>query len=325
MIDQIMHSNATEQIGAIVVTYLPKEASLKRVLQNLGGQVKKIYLFDNTPQEALQNFGWLDQSWLAQFGLAIDYAAQGENLGIASAQNIGIEKALADQMTDLLFFDQDSMPPPNLCQHLMYAREQLERDGVRVGAIGPLILDEKSNEPSPIIQSGKFWVYGYQPQIGLVDPIPAEYIISSGSLIAATTIKKVGPMLGKLFIDWVDVEWGQRAQKRGYQNFVLPTVVMRHSIGDDFVRMGKKVINLHSDLRNFYIVRNAAYLVLHYRFQLAWQITVLLKLPIYIFFFTLHAKGPKIVAFKVLVRAFVLGLMGKLGPAPNDLFSGSTK
>jgi len=325
VIDQIMHSNATEQIGAIVVTYLPKEALLKRVLQNLGGQVKKIYLIDNTPQEALQNFGWLDQSWLAQFGLAIDYAAQGENLGIASAQNIGIEKALADQMTDLLFFDQDSMPPPNLCQHLMYAREQLERDGVRVGAIGPLILDEKSNEPSPIIQSGKFWVYGYQPQMGLVDPIPAEYIISSGSLIAATTIKKVGPMLGKLFIDWVDVEWGQRAQKRGYQNFVLPTVVMRHSIGDDFVRMGKKVINLHSDLRNFYIVRNAAYLVLHYRFQLAWQITVLLKLPIYIFFFTLHAKGPKIVAFKVLVRAFVLGLMGKLGPAPNDLFSGSTK
>jgi len=325
VIDQIMHSNATEQIGAIVVTYLPKEALLKRVLQSLGGQVKKIYLIDNTPQEALQNFGWLDQSWLAQFGLAIDYAAQGENLGIASAQNIGIEKALADQMTDLLFFDQDSMPPPNLCQHLMYAREQLERDGVRVGAIGPLILDEKSNEPSPIIQSGKFWVYGYQPQMGLVDPIPAEYIISSGSLIAATTIKKVGPMLGKLFIDWVDVEWGQRAQKRGYQNFVLPTVVMRHSIGDDFVRMGKKVINLHSDLRNFYIVRNAAYLVLHYRFQLAWQITVLLKLPIYIFFFTLHAKGPKIVVFKVLVRAFVLGLVGKLGPAPNHLFSRSTK
>jgi len=90
-----MHSNATEQIGAIVVTYLPKEALLKRVLQSLGGQVKKIYLIDNTPQEALQNFGWLDQSWLAQFGLAIDYAAQGENLGIASAQNIGIEKALA--------------------------------------------------------------------------------------------------------------------------------------------------------------------------------------------------------------------------------------
>ena len=325
MIDQIMHSNATEQIGAIVVTYLPKEALLKRVLQSLGGQVKKIYLIDNTPQEALQNIGWLDQSWLAQFGLAIDYAAQGENLGIASAQNIGIEKALADQMTDLLFFDQDSMPPQDLCQHLMYAREQLERDGVRVGAIGPLILDEKSNEPSPIIQSGKFWVYGYQPQIGIVDPIPAEYIISSGSLIAATTIKKVGPMLGKLFIDWVDVEWGQRAQKRGYQNFVLPTVAMRHSIGDDFVRLGKKVINLHSDLRNFYIVRNAAYLVLHYRFQLAWQITVLLKLPIYIFFFTLHAKGPKIVAFKVLVRAFVLGLMGKLGPAPNHLFSRATK
>jgi len=320
VIDQIMHSNATEQIGAIVVTYLPKEALLKRVLQSLGGQVKKIYLIDNTPQEALQNFGWLDQSWLAQFGLAIDYAAQGENLGIASAQNIGIEKALADQMTDLLFFDQDSMPPPNLCQHLMYAREQLERDGVRVGAIGPLILDEKSNEPSPIIQSGKFWVYGYQPQMGLVDPILAEYIISSGSLIAATTIKKVGPMLGKLFIDWVDVEWGQRAQKRGYQNFVLPTVVMRHSIGDDFVRMGKKVINLHSDVRNFFIVRNATYLVFHKSFKLAWKITVFAKLPLYIVFFSVSAQGPKWRALKNLVRALADGLLGIMGPPPDYLF-----
>jgi len=315
-----MHSNATEQIGAIVVTYLPKEALLKRVLQSLGGQVKKIYLIDNTPQEALQNFGWLDQSWLAQFGLAIDYAAQGENLGIASAQNIGIEKALADQMTDLLFFDQDSMPPPNLCQHLMYAREQLERDGVRVGAIGPLILDEKSNEPSPIIQSGKFWVYGYQPQMGLVDPIPAEYIISSGSLIAATTIKKVGPMLGKLFIDWVDVEWGQRAQKRGYQNFVLPTVVMRHSIGDDFLRINNRIIYLHSDLRNFYIVRNAAYLVSHCRYKLAWKVTVLVKLPLYILFFTLHAKCEKPLAFKVMIKGLVYGLIGKMGVAPKNLF-----
>jgi rhamnosyltransferase len=183
----------------------------------------------------------------------------------------------------------------------------------------------KSNEPSPIIQAGDFWVYGYQPQIGLVDPIQAEYIISSGSLIAATTIKIVGPMLGKLFIDWVDVEWGQRAQKKGYRNFVLPTIVMRHSIGDDFVRLGNKVINLHSDLRNFYIVRNAAYLVFHYRFQLAWQITVLLKLPIYIFFFTLHAKCSKIQALKVLASAFVYGLVGQLGPAPNNLFTRSSK
>lgn len=324
MSEQIIHRNATVRIGAIVVTYLPEEQLLKRVLQSLSGQVQKIYLIDNTPQAVSQNFAWLDQPWLAQFGLLIDYAAQGKNLGIASAQNIGIEKALDDDVTDLLFFDQDSLPPQELCQRLMDAREKLERGGVKVGTIGPLILDEKSNEPSPIIQAGKFWVYGYQPQMNLVEPIPAEYIISSGSLIAASTIKTVGPMLGKLFIDWVDVEWGQRAQKRGYQNFVLPTVVMRHSIGDDFVRLGKKVINLHSDVRNFYIVRNAAYLVFHYRFQLAWQITVLLKLPIYIFFFTVHAKSPKILALTVLLRAFFLGLFGSLGPAPNHLFPKST-
>lgn len=323
MSEPIIYRHARKHIGAIVVTYLPEEHLLKRVLQNLSGQVKRIYLIDNSPQVALQNFTWLNQNWLAQFGLAIDYAAQGENLGIASAQNIGIEKALADDMTDLLFFDQDSLPPQDLCERLMDAREQLELGGVKVGTIGPLILDEKSNEPAPIIQSGKFWVYGYQAQMGTTEPIPAEYIISSGSLIAASTIKTVGPMLGKLFIDWVDVEWGQRAQKRGYQNFVLPTVVMRHSIGDDFVRLGKKVINLHSDLRNFYIVRNAAYLVFHYRFQLAWQVTVILKLPIYIFFFTMHAKCPKIVALTVLLRAFILGLFGALGPAPNNLFSKS--
>jgi len=317
------------RVAAIVVTYFPSEDLLRRVLDGLGAQVHHIYVIDNTPQALPSLAGalptanplWLNTLWFEQFAVPIDFYPQGKNLGIASAQNIGIMKALSQECTDFLFFDQDSEPPKDLCKQLVTAREQLEATGTQVGMIGPLIVDEKTGEHSPIIQSGSFWVRGASYTGFTAKPIRTEYIISSGSLISAHAIDRVGPMLDCLFIDWVDVEWGLRAQKCGLENFVLPTAIMRHSIGDDYVRVGKKVINTHSDVRNFFIVRNATYLVFHESFKLAWKITVFAKLPLYIVFFSLSAHGPKWRAFNNLMRAFCDGLLAIMGPAPAYLFS----
>ncbi|APB98153.1 glycosyltransferase family 2 protein [Polynucleobacter asymbioticus] len=326
------NSFSSSCVAAIVVTYFPREDLLRRVLGGLSAQVDQLYVIDNTPRvlpavteaAAVANPSWLSASWLDQFGTAswpTQFYPQGKNLGIATAQNIGIAKALANGCTDFLFFDQDSAPPDQLCQHLFTAREQLEAAGTQVGMIGPIIVDEKTGEHSPIIQSGKYWVKGVSYDTFPDEPISTEYIISSGSLISAQAIKIVGPMLDCLFIDWVDVEWGLRAQKFGMRNFVLPTCIMKHSIGDDYVRVGKKVINTHSDVRNFFIVRNASYLVFHESFKLAWKITVFAKLPLYILFFTASAHGPKWRAFKNLMRAFCDGLLAIMGPAPAYLFS----
>ena len=308
------------QVAAIIVTYQPNAILLARVLERLSEQVAKIYLIDNTPNTQLEGIVWLEKKWLTQFTAPIAFYPQGKNLGVAKAQNIGIEQAFADQMQDLIFFDQDSSPPKNLSTQLLEARGQLEARGVKVGMIGPTILDEKSHEYSPIIQADLFWVRGYPVDLLATQPIATEYIISSGSLISAGALQEVGLMNESLFIDWVDVEWGLRAQTYGLVNYVTPTIRMDHSIGDDFLRINNRIIYLHSDLRNFYIVRNAAYLVSHCRYKLAWKVTVLVKLPLYILFFTLHAKCEKPLAFKVMIKGLVYGFIGKMGVAPKNLF-----
>jgi rhamnosyltransferase len=127
-------------------------------------------------------------------------------------------------------------------------------------------------------------------------------------------------MKEELFIDWVDVEWGLRAKKFGFNNYVVPTTVMHHSIGDECVRVGKKMINLHSTVRNYYIVRNATYLVCWTPVQLAWRLTVALKIPVYIFFFAFFAKNHRLRALKILLTAMCNGLVRKLGAAPKALF-----
>jgi rhamnosyltransferase len=311
--------------AAIVVLYHPQELLLKRVLQGIATQAQQIYLIDNTPSG--QESAWLSKAWLdallegdREKPVKVVYQSLGENAGIAKAQNVGIDLALQEGYEDLIFFDQDSAPTANLVSDLLSAREGLMAKGVAVGMIGPAVFDEKSNTYSPIIRTGRCWIYAIKFNPHWTHPVSVDYIISSGSLISAQVLRQVGPMKEALFIDWVDVEWGLRAKNLGFQNYVVPTAIMRHSIGDEYVRAGKKVINLHSTLRNYYIVRNATYLVRWAPFESAWRFTVALKIPAYIFFFAFHAKGQRLAAFKILVAAMGDGLAKRMGPAPKVLF-----
>ena len=309
-------------VAAIVVTYFPNVHLLSRVIIGSSAQVDRIYVIDNTPTSALpqEQSRWLNHTWLESFGCAVEYHALGENRGIASAQNIGIRRALAANYQNLIFFDQDSYPPSNLVSAILTARNELEQKGAHVGAIGPMILDAKSNICIPVIQASFFWVGRIKDLSQFSKPIRAEYIISSGALISAHAFQQVGYMFEPLFIDWVDVEWGLRAQTHGLVNYVLPTVVMEHSIGDDHIKIGWKVIYSHSDLRNFYSVRNASYLGLHGHLKFIWRLMLFAKIPAYIFFFSLTSSGSRWGAFKALLRAAYYGFWGKLGAAPTDLF-----
>ena len=202
-------------VAAIVVTYFPKADLLERVLQSVAPQVDRIYVIDNTPRAALADISlaWFNEAWLCGMSSNFEYSPLGKNEGIAIAQNRGIERALADGYQELVFFDQDSAPPSNLVTGLLDARQGLEAKGICVGAIGPLIFDAKSQIFTPIVRANFFWASGVKYSIGQTEPQQAEVIISSGSMIAAHVLKEVGPMLGPLFIDWVDVEWCLRAQK----------------------------------------------------------------------------------------------------------------
>ena len=300
-------------IGAIVVTYFPNEILLARLVRCIGNSVKKIYVIDNTPNESKT---WLTSQWLSEFGLDICYHDLGENCGIAKAQNIGIDFAIKDCCDHVILFDQDSAPPREMIGTLANAELKLLTSGVSVGSVAPLFFDEKTKEYSPAIRHSGLMVHKVKVSPGDILPVAADHLIASGSLIRTSVLQEVGVMREELFIDWVDIEWGLRAGSFGYQHFIIPEVAMLHSIGDEFVSLGKKKVNLHSDIRNYYIVRNACYLIRDKSVNWQWRTYILFKVPKYVIFYsltTLSLKRGK--TFLLLLKACVDGFLGKLGKA----------
>lgn len=300
-------------IAAIVVTYFPNEVLLARLLRCIGDGVKKIYVIDNTPNG---NKIWLSSEWFCKSDLDVDYHPLGENYGIAKAQNIGIDFAIKDGCDHVVLFDQDSAPPGGMINNLANAELKMLAAGVKVGSVGPLFLDEKTNGYSQAIRHSGFMVHKVKitPDDSL--PVIADHLIASGSLIRMSILQEVGVMREELFIDWVDIEWGLRAGSFGYQHFIIPKVVMLHSIGDEFVSFGNQQINLHSDIRNYYIVRNACYLLTDSSVNWQWRASIFFKVPRCVIFYsitTLSKKRGK--TFLLLLKACSDGFLGKLGKA----------
>jgi rhamnosyltransferase len=300
-------------IAAIVVTYFPNEILLVRLLRSIGDEVKKIYVIDNTPNGSKT---WLNSQWLSEFGLYASYHGLGENFGIAKAQNIGIDLAVKDGCDHVILFDQDSAPPRGMINNLANTELKMLAAGLKVGSVGPLFLDEKTNGYSQAIRHSGLMVHKVKVSPDDSLPVIADHLIASGSLIRVSIFQEVGVMREELFIDWVDIEWGLRAGSFGYQHFIIPKVVMLHSIGDEFVSFGNRQINLHSDTRNYYIVRNACYLLTDSSVNWQWRASIFFKVPKYVIFYSITTPSKKRgKIFMLLLKACSDGFLGKLGKA----------
>jgi rhamnosyltransferase len=299
----------SDLIGAIIVLYFPNEILLQRLLKSLNGEVDQIFIVDNTPTTASD---WQFHAWFLSKNFTVAYQSLGKNYGIAKAQNIGIASAISNNCDHVIFFDQDSAIPPNMIKELLRYEKLLLDRSINVGAVGPLFLDEKTGDYSKAIRHGKLLVNKINISPNDNEPVLADYLISSGSLIRIAALNATGLMREELFIDWVDIEWGLRANKLGYSHFIIPSAIMLHSIGDEFVTLGNKKINLHNDIRNYYIVRNACHLVRDPQIDNQWRANIAFKIPLYIIFYTLTSKS-RISSLKRLFQACFDGLSGNLG------------
>lgn len=299
---------ATEpsRVAAVIVLYNPQARLLERLLETLTGQVERTIVIDNSPQPRSEY-----PDLFAARGAY--YQALGENTGIATAQNIGIQRALEEQCSHVLLLDQDSALPAGMVDQLLKAENELIADGAHVAAVGPAFRDEKTGHISPAIRQGILHVKRLRIDDSFSSPVESDYLIASGSLIRMSVIQQIGGMRDELFIDWVDIEWGLRARAHGLKSFMVPGVVMAHSIGDAWITVMGRQISLHSDVRHYYIVRNAAYLLRFAEMGWRWRLLALVRIPEYVVLFSLHAADvPK--SFRLLFKAVQDGLLGRIGP-----------
>ncbi|WP_338883818.1 rhamnosyltransferase [Xenorhabdus sp. TH1] len=241
---------STPSVTAILVTFNPDLKSFGQVIDSISTQVKYLIIVDN---------GSKDISEIKKVAVATGcnfiLLEQKNNIGLASAQNIGIEYVKHNLNTShIILFDQDSIINTDFIIHLLEEEQRLNENGVRVGAIGPSFYDPDNNNVYPAtVYNGPFI-----QRVELKDePVEATFLIASGCLIKMAVLNDVGKMLDDLFIDYIDVEWSLRAKKKGYKVFITPKASMAHTIGDKRVSIFGRTISSHSSFRRYFLVRNS--------------------------------------------------------------------
>ncbi|MGH9561898.1 MAG: glycosyltransferase family 2 protein [Terracidiphilus sp.] len=294
-------------IAAIIVLYYPGRDALNRLLRSVIDQVDMVFLVDNTPAPS-QDVVML----AAKFAPRANYIPLKENLGIAAAQNVGIEKSVAAGCSHVLLLDQDSALHGGMVEGLLAAEAALLRDGKEVAAMAPQFIDEKSQKPSAAIRHRYFSIQKLQLDPYSADPVEADHVIASGSVIRISVLQRIGQMREDLFIDWVDIEWCMRARSQGFHSYYAPNVAMKHSVGDSIVTVLGRDVHLHNDLRNYYMIRNAIYLYRLKSMGWKWKINFAPRIPCYIVLYPILSRH-KLQNFQYVVRALWDGICGHMG------------
>ncbi|CZV62328.1 glycosyltransferase family 2 protein [Enterobacter cloacae] len=241
------------EIAALIVTFNPDIQILAKLIERLKSSKLnlKIFLIDNASNNA--------QDLMSTYLPEHDFIFLQENIGLAGAQNILLQKIMNSDSDAVLFFDQDSEPTDEFITCLTQGLMNLKSQGHKVGAVGPVFYDPRTgtNTPFSLIQGCR--IRSIHPESSV--PLEVSFLINSGMLVPVQTLKDVGLMRDELFIDYIDIEWCLRTASKGYSFYAIPDAKMSHTIGDARKFFLGREVSIHSPLRRYYLARNSIYMM----------------------------------------------------------------
>jgi rhamnosyltransferase len=297
----MQHEPPRRKIGrsdvcAIVVTFYP-DAEFPARLRRISPQVGAVVIVDNGPGDTA--LAMLDELALHSF---VSLVRNGQNLGVARALNIGVERAASLGFTWTLLLDQDTVVAADMVETLSSIYSSFP-DGERLAIIGSGFTD-RSLEVSR----------------GPVDDRWEEpwSVITSGSLLPLPAYTEIGPFREEFFVDYVDVDYCLRARRKDYRVIKSRKTLMSHAIGSPSLHQFlwiKKWTKNHSPDRRYYIARNDTVLLReHGNYACGlWAIKSLfrcVRASRRVFFYE-DAKADKILA---IAQGWRDGVRGILGP-----------
>lgn len=227
---------------SIIVTFKPNIHHLLSLCNSLIHQESTVVIVDNS------NIDFFSDIVIEDCILFLN----GQNLGVAAAQNIGILYAMKNGADVLSFFDQDSEVDNCLLEKLVLPIK-LELSNITA----PVPINKHTGKEYPSQMINRIgWpenIYSY----GFDRPYKVDLVISSGITISKKIFQNIGLFDVDFFIDFVDIEWCLRCKKNRIPIFIIPTAKMNHSIGDKDIKIGRLVCSLHSPQRTYYKVRNS--------------------------------------------------------------------
>jgi GT2 family glycosyltransferase len=184
----------------------------------------------------------------------------GENLGYAGGNNVGIQYALDRGAGYVLLLNDDSVVAPDALSALMAAAE----DHPDVGFLGPKVLSLE--EPSRLLSAGGILDRecrsshrgGGEPDEGQFDELAeVDWLSGCALLVSREAVRRVGMLDPAFFAYHEDVEWCYRGRQAGLHVLFVPGARVWHP--------DTRVQQLDSPLVTYYMARNSLLFLVKHR------------------------------------------------------------
>lgn len=247
------------KIGIVTVTFNPNLNDFKRNINTYLYQVDEIVVIDNSTIHSIV----LSLSDYCNNFPSIKLIQLNSNMGIAYAQNIGINYFFDNKFDYVIEIDQDSKLSNEyvnqIISNFVKIKTEIDRNIIALGCIA---INEYDGS-----------VYdGFKKNIGFKK---VTHTLSSGLLIELLNFKKVGYKDERLFIDLVDWDWCWKAMSKGYSTYIDTSLSIIHSMGERHVSVLNFKIGIPKPYRHYYAFRNSIYLLFKSHPPLNWKLKVI--------------------------------------------------
>jgi rhamnosyltransferase len=198
-------ANQNRQLAAILVAYQPSPDFVTHVLA-LASQFDRVWVLDNDDLSTYEGYERLGCS-------NVTHVRNGENIGLAAAQNAGVELAHGAGFNWVVLLDQDSELPAAFSATANEAINKFDADQ-QVAMFAPQYVD-----------------HGVRYKRSRCDYRAIQFAIASGSLVRTSSYRLVGGMDSQLFIDYVDYDFCFKLTLRHFRLLGLPATIY-HSVGN---------------------------------------------------------------------------------------------
>lgn len=283
-----------KRVYAVLVAYNPQGNELASAVERLKVQTDIVIVCNNSDYDVE-----FDDEKVKVFNFR-------DNLGIATAQSIGMKWAFENGADFILQMDQDSIPDELLVDNLFKCYEELTRRGYKIGLIGPQDFDKDTKELNKArLKKGKY--------IEDTNYVSLEQTLSSGSLISKKIYELVGGMDDSLFIDAVDSEYCWRIRNNGFLVIKNNDALLAHKLGAGKKKiLGFLYVGVPSPIRHYYQVRNTLLLFRRAYVPSYWKYSGLVKIifKLFVYPFTLERGYER---FNYIIKGIRDGILNKSG------------
>ena len=282
------------KIGAIIVLYNPSHDILRRNIDAIIRQVDLLWISDNTPGGYKRIHEIIDL-----YSDKVKYALMNGNVGIAKAQNAGIQYAIDNHFDFVYFLDQDSISPNGIVVTLLELFRNLMNEKIKVGGVGPQPFNR---------ETGKAYLASFKKGHYIKENVKeVTELISSASLISTDVFRDTGMMDESLFIDGVDHELCWRAHFIGeYRFFMITSVLLSHKLGEGDQHFMGITVKIPTPFRTYYQFRNYFFLIRRQYVPTYWKLSNGLKYFGKYFYYPIFCKQ-RMAYFKNINKGIIHG------------------